>query len=129
MPRKRITETTDSSNPLGMLITARMDELGLSSYDVERRGGPPARTVQFLARPDRRFRQPPWPATLEKLAHALELPLAEVRRVAAEGAQLVSADADDASVRQVVALMQDLPEERRRGLVKLVRVVVTLWDS
>src|ERR1700759_3060611 len=73
--------------PLQRLIADRLREQNWRYADVARQGGLPESAVQALAtRPNRA--RPPRPATLDALARGLEVPLAVVRKAAAESAGL-----------------------------------------
>lgn len=68
--------------PLHEVIRSRMAEREWSYGDVARRGELPRSTVHHLAT-NGTLSRPPHPATLEKLARGLDLPLELVRAAAA----------------------------------------------
>lgn len=74
-------------NPLQQLIHQRMRERSWSYGEVARRGGLPRSTVYTLAM-TRNLVRPPRPATLDRLAEGLDMPVSAVRAAAAESAGL-----------------------------------------
>ena len=81
-------EQMNNSSPdaLQRLIAERMREMGRSYGDVARLGKLPRSTVHHLATKGHSGRLPN-PATLERLAAGLELPLNVVRAAAASAAE------------------------------------------
>lgn len=125
MPRRR--GDTAAMNPLALLVRTRMDERRWSSYDVERHGGPPASTVLRIADPKISWRQPPRQDTLERLAKALELPLARVQQAAIEAVGYrVGARSTSDHIALVVAAMQDLPADKQRRIADMVLNMVEM---
>jgi HEAT repeat protein len=107
---------------LQRLIQARMLELNLSYGDVARRGGLPRSTVHHLATHGRSGRLPN-PATLERLAAGLDLPLGVVRAAAASAAGFVldSPPVGDPEIEVLVASLALLSPADRRHVAALVR--------
>jgi hypothetical protein len=116
-------EMNDSSpDALQRLITERMRELRRSYGDVSRLGKLPRSTVHHLAthRPSGRL---PNPATLERLAAGLDLPLNVVRAAAASAAGLVldTTATDDPEIEVLIASFARLDPADRRHVAALVR--------
>jgi transcriptional regulator with XRE-family HTH domain len=107
---------------LQRLIRQRMLELGLSYGDVSRRSGLPRSTVHHLATHGRSGR-PPSPATMERLATGLDVPLSAIRVAAAAAAGLALEDAPmgDPEVEVLVASLARLSPADRRHVAALVR--------
>lgn len=117
-------------NALAKLIQDRMSEKGWSTYDVQRKGGPPARTVAHLADPHVQWRQTPRPATLTALAHALEITLGELERAAA---QAVSSNVQPSEptpyIERVTAAMANLTPRRQEQIADLVARMIDTWKT
>lgn len=109
-------------NALRQLINRRMTEEHWSYAEVARRGGLPRSTVHHLATVERLTR-PPLPATLERLAQGLGLPLDTVRSAAAEAAGLVvwREPVADPEIDVIVAGLSKLNAEERRHVQALIR--------
>lgn len=126
MPRGR--RDSPAMNALARFIRARMEDKGWSSYDVERKGGPPARTVQHLADPKVQWKVTPRPDTLKKLAAGLEVSLAELQEAAGKA---VAGGSDQATapnhVARVAALMADLSEQRQEQIAEFVERMIDTW--
>ena len=107
---------------LQRLIIERMRELRRSYGDVARLGKLPRSTVHHLATHPRSERLPN-PATLERLAAGLELPLNVVRAAAASAAGLVldTAATGDPEVEVLIASFTRLSPADRRHVAALVR--------
>jgi len=113
--------STPAGNALARLIQDQMQRQNLSSRDVERRGGPPSRTVSMLADLSRQWKQPPRPATLQKLARALRVSLPRLQAAAAEATGVRMADLGlTEDVRLVVASMGELAPEQQRAIADVV---------
>ncbi len=108
-------------NPLHQLIRSRMAERGWSYGDVARRGALPRSTVHHLATTNALTR-PPHPATLEKLARGLDLPLEAVRSAAAAAAGYTTwvEPVGDPDIEVLVAALRKLSPEDRRHVRALV---------
>jgi hypothetical protein len=107
---------------LQRLIHERMRELHYSYGDVARLGELPRSTVHHLATHGRSGRLPN-PATLERLAAGLDLPLSVVRAAAASAAGFVldSQASDDPEIDVLVASLARLSPADRRHVAALVR--------
>jgi hypothetical protein len=107
---------------LQRLIHDRMRELHYSYGDVARLGKLPRSTVHHLATHGRSGRLPN-PATLERLAAGLDLPLSVVRAAAASAAGLTldSQVSDDPEIDVLVASLGRLSSADRRHVAALVR--------
>jgi hypothetical protein len=108
---------------LQRLIRDRMRELHYSYGDVARLGRLPRSTVHHLATHGRSGRLP-HPATLERLAPGLNLPLSVVRAAAAAsspGLILDSQASDDPEIDVLVASLGRLSPTDRRHVAALVR--------
>src|SRR5260370_4910853 len=77
--------TDPPMNPLQRLIRSRMLEMRCSYGDIARRGGLPRSTVHYVATHNHPARLP-HPATLERLAVGLDLPVGVLRAAAASAA-------------------------------------------
>ena len=111
-----------SPDALQRLITERMRELRRSYGDVARHGALPRSTVHHLAT----YRRPgrlPNPATLERLAAGLDLPVNAVRAAAASAAGLVldTTPIGDPEVEVLIASFSQLSPADRRHVAALVR--------
>jgi len=111
-----------SPDALQRLITERMRELRRSYGDVARLGMLPRSTVHHLAT-HRHSGRLPNPATLERLAAGLELPVNIVRAAAASAAGLVldTTSADDPEIEVLIASFSQLSPADRRHVAALVR--------
>src|SRR5215469_9727075 len=107
---------------LQRLIIERMQDLGRSYGDVARLGRLPRSTVHHLATHGRSGRLPN-PATLERLAAGLDLPLNVVRAAAASAAGLVldAAAIGDPEIEILIASFARLSPADRRHVAALVR--------
>src|SRR5260370_22484599 len=107
---------------LQRLIRERMAELHRSYGDVARLGALPRSTVHHLASHARSGRLPN-PATLERLAAGLDLPLGMVRSAAASAAGFVldSQAADDPEIEVLVASLVRRSAADPRHRASLVR--------
>jgi HEAT repeat protein len=107
---------------LQRLIQARMAELHRSYGDIARLGGLPRSTVHHLATHARSGRLPN-PATLERLAAGLDLPLEAVRAAAAQAAGLVFGHqpVEDPETEVLIASLARLSPADRRHVAALVR--------
>ena len=107
---------------LQLLIIERMRELGRSYGDVARLGNLPRSTVHHLAT-HRHSGRLPNPATLERLAAGLDLPINVVRGAAAAAAGLVleTAASDDPDIDVLVASLARLSPADRAHVAALVR--------
>jgi hypothetical protein len=107
---------------LQRLIVERMRELRRSYGDVARLGNLPRSTVHHLATHGRSGRLPN-PATLERLAAGLDLPLNVVRAAAASAAGLVldAAAIGDPEIEILIASFARLSPADRRHVTALVR--------
>ncbi|MFD9130717.1 helix-turn-helix domain-containing protein [Kitasatospora sp. NPDC059571] len=112
-------------NALQGMIRRQLEAQGWSYGDAARRGGLPRSTVHHLATVERLVRMPQ-PATLERLAVGLDLPLEAVRRAAAEscGIYLYAEDAAgaaaDPEVAPLIASLRQLSAADRRHVAALV---------
>jgi hypothetical protein len=111
-----------SPDALQRLITERMRELRRSYGDVARLGKLPRSTVHHLAT-YRHSGRLPNPATLERLAAGLDLPLNVVRAAAASAAGLVldTTATGDPEIEVLVASFSQLSIADRRHVAALVR--------
>ena len=115
-------------NPLQRLIQQRLREQGWSYGVVARRGGLPRSTVYTLAM-TRNLVRPPRPATLDGLAHGLDVPVSAVRAAAAESTGLHYYDEvpaeqgehpSDHERELLIASIDELTPEDRRHVAALV---------
>src|SRR5215472_4470752 len=115
---------------LQRLITARMKELRRSYGDVARLGNLPRSTVHHLATNPRSGRLPN-PATLERLAAGLDLPLNVVRVAAATAAGLAfdTAAISDPETEVLIASFARLSAADRRHVAALVRSMLAAEES
>jgi len=115
-----------SPDALQRLITERMRELRRSYGDVARLGNLPRSTVHHLATHGRSGRLPN-PATLERLAAGLDLPLNLVRAAAASAAGLIldTTAADDPEIEILIASFSRLSPADRRHVAALVRSMLS----
>jgi transcriptional regulator with XRE-family HTH domain len=109
-------------NPLQQLIRRQMDENNWSYGDIARRGGLPRSTIHNLATTEKLTR-PPRPATLERLAQGLDVPLDAVRGAAASAAGLYvwHEPMADPEIEVMVAGLTKLSPEERRHVQALIR--------
>jgi transcriptional regulator with XRE-family HTH domain len=109
-------------NALQQLIRRRMDENNWSYGDIARRGGLPRSTVHNLATMEQLTR-PPRPATLERLAQGLDIPLDTVRGAAATAAGLYvwHEPVADPEIEVMVAGLAKLNPQERRHVQALIR--------
>jgi transcriptional regulator with XRE-family HTH domain len=115
-------ESSESpTNALQQLIRDRMAEQRWSYADVAARGGLPRSTVHHLATNGRPGRSP-HPATLERLAVGLGVPLDVVRAAAAEAVGLAvwREPATDPGIEVLVAALHRLSPDDRRHVAALV---------
>jgi HEAT repeat protein len=107
---------------LQRLIHDRMRELHYSYGDVARLGKLPRSTVHHLATHGRSGRLP-HPATLERLAAGLDLPLSVIRAAAASAAGLIleSQASVNPEIDVLVASLERLSPADRRHVAALVR--------
>jgi len=119
-----------SPDALQRLIVERMRELRRSYGDVARFGKLPRSTVHHLAT-HRNSGRLPNPATLERLATGLDLPLNLVRLAAAAAAGLVleSTPSDDPEVEVLIASFAQLSPADRRHVSALVRSMLAGAES
>lgn len=110
------------TDALQRLIRDRMRELHYSYGDVARLGKLPRSTVHHLATHGRSGRLPN-PATLERLAAGLDLPLTVVQAAAALAAGFIldSQVSDDPEIDVLVASLGRLSPADRRHVAALVR--------
>jgi hypothetical protein len=110
------------TDALQRLIRDRMRELHYSYGDVARLGKLPRSTVHHLATHGRSGRLPN-PATLERLAAGLDLPLTVVQAAAAVAAGFIldSQVSDDPEIDVLVASLVRLSPADRRHVAALVR--------
>jgi len=115
---------------LQRLIVERMRELGRSYGDVARLGKLPRSTVHHLAT-HRRSGRLPNPATLERLAAGLDLPLNVVRGAAASAAGLVldATTTGDPEIEVLIASFARLSPADRRHVAALVRSMLTAAET
>jgi transcriptional regulator with XRE-family HTH domain len=106
-------------NALQQLIKRQMTENRWSYGDIARRGGLPRSTVHNLAT----LVRPPQPATLERLAKGLELPLDTVRQAAAlaAGLEVWREPMADPEIEVMVASLSRLTPDERRHVQALIR--------
>jgi len=124
-------QMNDSSpDALQRLIVQRMRELGRSYGDVARLGNLPRSTVHHLATHHHSGRLPN-PATLERLASGLDLPLNVVRGAAASAAGLVfdAAATGDPEIEVLIASFAQLSPADRRHVAALVRSMLAAAES
>lgn len=109
-------------NALQELIRRQMTENGWSYGDIARRGGLPRSTVHNLGTAEQLAR-PPQPATLERLAKGLDLPLDLVRKAAAAAAGLEfwREPMPDPDVEVIVASLNRLTPDERKHVQALIR--------
>jgi transcriptional regulator with XRE-family HTH domain len=114
--------TDEPRDALQRLIAERMIELGLSYRDVAERGGLPRSTVHHLATHGGSVGLPR-PATLERLAMGLGLPLVLVRTTAAAAAGLFveTGPGNDPETEVLIASLARLSPADRRHVAALVR--------
>ena len=117
------------TDALQRLIRDRMRELHYSYGDVARLGKLPRSTVHHLATHGRSGRLPN-PATLERLAAGLDLPLPVVQGAAALAAGLIldSQVSDDPEIDVLVASLVRLSPADRRHVAALVRSMLARAD-
>ena len=124
-------EKMDDVQPdaLQRLIIDRMWELRRSYGDVARLGGLPRSTVHHLAT-HRRIGLPN-PATLERLAAGLDLPVNVVRGAAAAAAGLVleTAASDDPDIDVLVASLARLSPADRAHVAALIRSMLAASET
>jgi len=115
---------------LQRLIRDRMRELHYSYGDVARLGKLPRSTVHHLATHGRSGRLP-HPATLERLAAGLDLPLPVVKGAAALAAGFIldSQVSDDPEIDVLVASLGRLSPADRRHVAALVRSMLARAES
>jgi hypothetical protein len=115
---------------LQRLILGRMRELRRSYGDVARLGKLPRSTVHHLATHHHSGRLPT-PATLERLAAGLDLPLNVVRAAAASAAGLVldTTATDDPEIDVLIASLGRLSPADRRHVTALVRSMLAAAES
>ncbi len=109
-------------NPLQRLIRSRMLEMRCSYGDIARRGGLPRSTVHYVATHNHPARLP-HPATLERLAVGLDLPVGVLRAAAASAAGLVlgTEQVGDPEIEVLIASLSQLSPEDRKHVAALVR--------
>jgi transcriptional regulator with XRE-family HTH domain len=114
--------TDGLGDALQRLIAERMLQLGLSYRDVAERGGLPRSTVHHLATHGGSGGLPR-PATLERLAMGLDLPLSLIRTAAATaaGLSIETAPASDPETEVLIASLARLTPADRRHVAALVR--------
>ena len=119
-----------SPDALQRLIVERMRDLGRSYGDVARLGKLPRSTVHHLAT-HRHSGRLPNPATLERLAVGLDLPLNVVRAASASAAGLVfdTAAADDPEIEILIASFSRLSPADRRHVAALVRSMLAAAEQ
>lgn len=106
-------------SPLAVLVAARVAELGLTWQELQDRGVPGS-TLAFHLRGGM-LRQTPRPATLERYATVLDLPLPVLVRAAHES---VEGWDDTPTVLLDVAALERMPPARRaREITRLRRVL------
>lgn len=117
-------------NALQSLIRDRMNQRRWSYADVAARSGLPRSTVHHLAT-NRNPGRPPHPATLERLAAGLDIPLDTVRAAAAEAAGLAvwQAPAPAGEIDVLVAALHRLSSEDRRHVAALVNSLLGDQDA
>ena len=115
---------------LQRLITVRMRELRRSYGDVARLGALPRSTVHHLATHHHSGRLPN-PATLERLAVGLDLPVNVVRAAAASAAGLVldTTATDDPEIEVLIASFSQLSPADRRHVAALVQSMLAAAES
>jgi hypothetical protein len=115
---------------LQRLIIQRMRELGRSYGDVARLGQLPRSTVHHLAT-NHHAKRLPNPATLERLAAGLDLPLNVVRAAAAAAAGLVldATATGDPEVEVLIASFAQLSPADRRHVAALVRSMLAASEQ
>ena len=108
-------------NALQKLIRGLMAEHRWSYADVAARGGLPRSTVHHLATNEKPGR-PPHPATLERLAAGLGVPLDTVRAAAAEAVGLAvwQQPTQDSEIEVLVAALNRLSPDDRKHVAALV---------
>jgi transcriptional regulator with XRE-family HTH domain len=111
---------------LARLIRQRMAERHWSYADIARRGGLPRSTVHHLATVAGLAR-PPLPATLERLAVGLDLPLDAIRVAAASAAGIVVSHErmTDPDIDVIVAGLSKLTPDERRHVQALIESLLT----
>ncbi|MFF9058894.1 helix-turn-helix domain-containing protein [Streptomyces sp. NPDC101213] len=115
------------------MIRHKLDQNGWSYNDVARRGGVSRSTVHHLATSER-LAQMPQKTTLEGLAKGLGIPVAMVKRAAAEaaGVNLYFEDAPeitDPEVEILIASVQKLNPKDRRHVAVLVESLLRAEGS
>ncbi len=117
-------------NELQKLIRRTMAEHNWSYGDIARRGGLPRSTVHNLATMERLAR-PPMPATLERLAKGLDLPLDTVRGAVASaaGLQVWREPISDPEIEVMVAALERLNGDQRRHVQALIRSLLNDGDA
>lgn len=132
MPRNRSADDPapyTPMNPLARLIHQRKTELGLSWYDIGKRGEFSSHTIAYALAKKKTHRQPPRAETLRRLAKALDLPLDVVRSAAATAAGYDLHEvpttlevAEDARV--IVAALNDMSPSDRAKLRRLALALI-----
>jgi transcriptional regulator with XRE-family HTH domain len=109
-------------NALQQLIRRQMTDNNWSYGDISRRGGLPRSTVHNLATVEQLTRTP-LPATLERLAKGLGLPLDAVRKAAASaaGLEVWRETVTDPEIEIMVASLNQLTPDERRHVQALIR--------
>jgi transcriptional regulator with XRE-family HTH domain len=120
-------------NTLQAMIKNKLDQKGWSYSDVARRGGISRSTVHHLAT-SARLAQMPQQTTLDGLARGLGIPVAPVRRAAAEaaGVHLYFEDAPeiaDPEVEVLIASVQRLSATDRRHVAVLVESLLRAGEA
>lgn len=113
-----VTNLMAGVNRLQQYLLDRIEELGYSESEVARRAGTDRQRLHRLLHgnptrvPDTEF--------LDDLARVLEVPRRVLRRLAAEswGYTITGGDTDD-ETSTLVASLDELPEHRRRDLMRL----------
>lgn len=107
-------------NLLGDLIERRRTELGLSWYDIAKRGRFKSHTIVYSVAHGE-LRQAPRRTTLERIAKALDLPLDLVLATAAAAVGLLPpVSRQDEDIRIVVHTMASLSADKRAEFARSV---------
>lgn len=103
----RHAQDTARRNALSDLIHSRRIELGMTWHELAKRGGFSSHTILYALATKAEHKQVPRPATLERVARALDLPLDVVKGAAAESAgytmQEIKATLEDAGDLRIIA--------------------------
>lgn len=120
-------------NALQRIIRERMNEMGWTFEDVERRGGPSHSTLYSIVSV-KQFKSAPRHATLQKLARGLDLPLDILRSAAGQaagyGLESVPTTLESArGLRVIAATFDKLDPSRQRTAERIMRALLDEMKS